>query len=148
MSFNQDYKLLILEEHKLICTNWVRSVTSAEYREALLYTYRCIKEQELEYWLVDASLHNPVAQDQSWAVSEFGQMLIGTKLRKIGVIHNNDLLVELVAEIMQYKAYSTYGNRLDIKLFATTQEGLEFLLPEADTDTILHKLHEYAGFTS
>jgi hypothetical protein len=145
MIFQKDFKVIIIEEHKLIYTVWLRAVSSTLFREAMLFAYKCIKEQGLELWLLDTPLHNPVVQDQNWSVEELGKLLQNTALKKVALVHNDDLLVELVAEIMRENSYKTYGRKQELENFCTVQEGLEFLLPEIDTTKILNQLKDNIG---
>ncbi|WP_242929298.1 hypothetical protein [Pontibacter vulgaris] len=145
MPFQDDFTAIVLEEHNLICTAWLHSVNSAYFREAMLSAYQCIKDQNLKLWLIDSSMHNPIAQDQKWQVEELGQLLQSTSLKKVALVHNDDLLIELVGEIMIEKAIHAYGPRFELQACCTVHDALEFLLPGYDSNLLSYQLKSTAS---
>lgn len=139
-TINEHFISHILLPHKLIFTKFLKPVQHDVYKQAMLYVYTTIKEHNLEKWVMDSTKSNFTMQDQKWSVEQLGLLLQDTPLKKVAMVRNHDAILQVIAESMRTKIYRIFGTDKELQHFATLDEALKYLVPDANTNNLLMDL--------
>ncbi|GAB3200068.1 hypothetical protein [Pontibacter aydingkolensis] len=110
------------------------------YKEAMLYVFTTIKDNNLENWVMDSTKSNFTMQDQKWSVEQLGLLLQDTPLKKVAMVRAKDSMLQIAAEAMRSKIYRIFGTQKELQHFATLEEALRFMLPDTNPGQLLKKL--------
>ena len=80
------------EPLKLMYSEWLRPVSSKEYRTGLLDLAVIIKKRYVVYWITETSVLGDIAvSDQKWALETLLPMLSGSDIRKVARVNASDI---------------------------------------------------------
>ncbi|MBW7468683.1 hypothetical protein ABID22_003060 [Pontibacter aydingkolensis] len=141
MHLSNDYFISqVLLPQKLIFTKFLRPMEHEVYKEAMLYVFTTIKDNNLENWVMDSTKSNFTMQDQKWSVEQLGLLLQDTPLKKVAMVRAKDSMLQIAAEAMRSKIYRIFGTQKELQHFATLEEALRFMLPDTNPGQLLKKL--------
>ncbi|MFD2512349.1 hypothetical protein ACFSRY_00605 [Pontibacter locisalis] len=124
--------------HKIIHTEWTRSVSGSEFRRGLLEIQKLILKENLENWLICASVFiPPVALDQKWTIEHLFPHFLNSSLRKIAVVLPGDHFLHMLANSMIEKTYRLYGHRIQLECFSRVEHARHWLLTLDETQGAL-----------
>lgn len=120
---------------QLVQCQWLRGISSAEYRQGLEQACRVIETKPTVCWIIDATrLVAPNMSDQKWTTELIGHCMNQTKLRKIAFVLPDDLFSEVVAEKISSDVMQMNYNNIVIASFSSFEKGLHWLLSNTETE--------------
>lgn len=102
---NKYLRAWVDENLLLLYSEWLRSVSSEEYRAGTLALAGIIQEKGIKYWISEASMLGDISHDdQLWVVNTLTPMLSVSAIRKIARINSSNIAtflgVETAAELL------------------------------------------------
>lgn len=138
---SENYISIDVEADKdLVCTRWLKTVSSRNYRSTVIHFFKVIKKYRPVYWLLDMNrLSSPTMDDQRWTMQYINQALKGTSIKKVAVVLPNDLLLELVMERIWEGVDEELKKRIPAEYFRMTSQALRWLLPAYETEGLFRE---------
>lgn len=125
-----DYTSLELSAQTGGClsSTWLRSVSSQEYRMALLQQQEIILQHEVKYWLIDSrALSGITFPDQQWLGRQLIPVLLQSKLRKVARVVNTDVFTYIAFEEQIRKVKRKYNFKTAIEQFSSPEAAKNWL---------------------
>lgn len=127
--------LLHYPEQGMVYSQWLRTVDSAEYRQALLSVCDLIRKSNANYWLLDLSrATSPTISDQNWTTDLLGQNLLQSHIRKIAFVLPDDLFMEVITEKVSTKVKMLTNNQIQIGRFSNLEVAQQWLGSRSDLE--------------
>ncbi|MBL7928849.1 MAG: hypothetical protein JNL47_05165 [Bacteroidia bacterium] len=101
--FDKEFLLISHEkENRLIHLRWKRFATTEEFREGLNAGLKFVMEFKIERWLANLKNMSVIKDaDRSWTNEEWFPQLYKTNLKKMAIVHSQDVFNNLaVSKIM------------------------------------------------
>lgn len=120
---------------QLVQCQWLRSLSSVEYRKGMQYVCSFIEKNPTVSWIIDATrLIAPNMSDQKWTSEILGHCISKVKLRKIALILPDDLFSEVVAEKINLKVMQMISDPIKIMCFNDFEKGMNWVLSNNETE--------------
>jgi hypothetical protein len=125
---NDFIKIDYFPEQSLIHADWLRSVSSDEYREGVSLSLQFLKKYDPTYWLVDVrNLQGIRLSDQHWIQQEIVPQLIGLSVRKLARVGAADIFNYMSFEDMAEKAVEDNPISIDVAQFTSMEAAKSWL---------------------
>ncbi|GAB3818636.1 hypothetical protein GCM10028895_16110 [Pontibacter rugosus] len=116
------------EEESLLTLNWLRSVSSEEYRHGLCFIKDLIIHKKISLWLVDSrKLTHVTFEDQQWLNRTLIPLLLSSRLRRIARVVQSDVFIYISFEQQITKAQKEYTIGTAIEQFTSEEAALSWL---------------------
>jgi len=124
-----DYLHVWVDEQLLLMySEWLRPVTSEEYRAGCLLLASLLQENGVIYWIAEASLvSNIVEQDQEWASKTLVPLFMSSQVKKIARINASTLASYVQEETQAYNDSSLRQNSFEFRQFWSYQEAADWI---------------------
>lgn len=130
------FKVKVHQHVSLLDSKFCGPTTHQEYQEAMLQVVGLVKNHHLLYWLLDATRTRLTLQDQRWGVQVLEPLIYETTLKKVAMVHQDDIFLEVAADNMRNKIYNTFDDYMELEHFATIADALNWLAPGVPAETL------------
>lgn len=127
--FENNYLLLWVDTTiRLMYSDWLRPVTSEEYREGNELLISQLHERNIENWIADSSKLGDISQDdEQWTLQEFVPALARTKLLKLARVGGEDTGSHAKFEQFAKRAEPIYIGNIQVRQFVTYKEAADWV---------------------
>ncbi|RDV16826.1 hypothetical protein DXT99_03340 [Pontibacter diazotrophicus] len=131
-SETHDFLLLTLhKEEQLLRSQWLRNVTSAEYREGVKVLKNCIVQHEIELWLTDSRLLDTILfADQQWLKREIGPLFKSSSLQRIARVLTEDVFNYIWLENIVQQIKEEHEVTVELAQFSSLEAAFDWLRME------------------
>ena len=125
---NSSIRLWIDRSIRLMYAEWLRPVTSEEYREANSMLLDLLNEHNVQHCIVDSSkLGDITPDDERWTMEHFIPAIIASKLQKMARVSGEDKASMAKFEQFASKAEPIYLGNIQVRQFITYKEALDWI---------------------
>lgn len=116
------------EEELLLQAQWLRSVSSEEYRTGVEQIKQLVLEKEVIFLLIDSRrLRNVPFDDQQWIKREIAPDLISSCLQKLARVLTEDVFNYISFEYLLQNITDEHKTRIEIAQFTSMEAALAWL---------------------
>ncbi|MBC5773944.1 hypothetical protein H8S95_07705 [Pontibacter sp. KCTC 32443] len=127
--FENNYLLLWVDKTiHLMYSDWLRPVTSEEYKEGNKILLQQLREKEVENWIADSSKLGDISkEDEKWTLKELVPKLANTNLLKLARIGGEDTGSHAKFEQFVKRADPIYIGNIQVRQFTTYKEAADWV---------------------
>ncbi|WP_147294164.1 hypothetical protein [Pontibacter diazotrophicus] len=119
------------KEEQLLRSQWLRNVTSAEYREGVKVLKNCIVQHEIELWLTDSRLLDTILfADQQWLKREIGPLFKSSSLQRIARVLTEDVFNYIWLENIVQQIKEEHEVTVELAQFSSLEAAFDWLRME------------------
>ena len=124
-----DYLHVWVDEQLLLMySEWLRPVTSQEYRTGCLLLAGLLQENGIINWITEASLVSSVIeQDLKWASKTLVPLFASSQVKKIARINASTLASYVLEETQPYNTSRPRPNSFEFRQFWSYQEAADWI---------------------
>ncbi|HQW87577.1 MAG TPA: hypothetical protein PLH93_10345 [Flavobacteriales bacterium] len=98
---DEDTRIEVLPDQRLVRLTWKRPVSGAMYRGSLLRLLNTVTLRHLKHWLSDGRRMGPILYaDQAWTLEEFVPQLVKAGVERIAIVSSEDVLNQIAVDRM------------------------------------------------
>ncbi|MFD2512263.1 hypothetical protein ACFSRY_00175 [Pontibacter locisalis] len=129
IDFENDYlHIWVDQEVHLMHSDWLRKVSSEEYRQGNDILINILRQYDIRYWIADSSkLGDITKEDQLYTIQVMVPQIGSTGLKKIGRISGEDRVsIQKFREFMA-KAVTPELKDLEVRQFESYKEAADWI---------------------
>lgn len=112
----------------LMFSNWLRRVSSEEYREGNTILMQQLLERQVKHWIADSSELGDISdEDQAWTLEHFLPHLPQTSLLKLARLSGTDNASHAKFERFVKRAEPIYMGDIQVKQFMSYKEAADWV---------------------
>lgn len=116
------------EDELLLQVQWLRNVSSEEYRAGVIKVKELLLEKQANFLLIDSRrLPNVCFADQQWIKREIVPCLIPTKLQKFARVLTKDIFNYISFEILLQRITEEHKTSIEIGQFISVEAALAWI---------------------
>ena len=127
--FENGYLLLWVDESiHLMYSDWLRPVSTEEYREGNELLLTQLRERIIHNWIADSSKLGDISQeDEKWTLQELVPALASSNLQKLARIGGEDTGSHAKFEQFVKRAEPIYIGNIQVRQFVTYKEAADWV---------------------
>ena len=127
--FENNYLMLWVDKTiRLMYSDWLRPVTSKEYREGNNLLIEQLREKNIQNWIADSSKLGDISpEDEKWTLQEFAPALASCNLLKLARISGEDTGSHAKFEQFAKRAEPIYIGDIQVRQFVTYKEAADWV---------------------